>query len=317
MRCSRCLMPGQVSPIQDGLCERCRNPAPPPDLSVYRQDLSQLLATRPRAVVCLSGGKDSTYLLYRLKVEYNLDVVAFTVDSNVPDVAWDNMTRTCKALGVRHVVHRPPSDDALFRWLLTHQRPEGAVRTVCWVCAPRFEADALRFAMSESREVVFAGYSPGQPKDRMVYEYPLAYLRTDWTPTDLPESLRDNRFWRGDLEGTKFPRYIAPFHAWSYDQAEIMSKVVSLGLIKNSRSASPIHSNCPLNWLLMYSDLRNLGYNPYAPEFADLIREGRASRTYWRWAQPVVNWMIRHQVGWGSEVRRQLRRLNLRPEDLR
>ena len=56
-----------------------------------------------------------------------------------------------------------------------------------------------------------------------------------------------------------------------------MKKVVQLGLVSNSRHASPVHSNCPLNWLLMYSDLQNLHYNPYAPEFSTLIREGKAS----------------------------------------
>ena len=55
-----------------------------------------------------------------------------------------------------------------------------------------------------------------------------------------------------------------------------MKKVVELGLVASSKHASPVYSNYPINWLLMYSDLKNLGYNPYAPEFATLIREGKA-----------------------------------------
>jgi len=58
-----------------------------------------------------------------------------------------------------------------------------------------------------------------------------------------------------------------------------MRQVVRLGLVRRSSHASPIVSNYPINWLMMYSDLKHFGYNPYAPEFADLIREGKAEPT--------------------------------------
>ncbi|HEV3006781.1 MAG TPA: hypothetical protein VGX78_20090, partial [Pirellulales bacterium] len=117
--------------------------------------------------------------------------------------------------------------------------------------------------------------------------------------------------------GTRFPRYLAPFHAWPYDQAEVMAQVVKLGLIASRAKASPVRSNCPLNWLLMYSDLRNLGYNPYAPEFSALIREGKASRWYWRVMGPFVNAMLRSKLLLGRQVTESLRWLELTPADLR
>jgi hypothetical protein len=96
-----------------------------------------------------------------------------------------------------------------------------------------------------------------------------------------------------------------------------MKKVVELGLVSNSRHASPVHSNCPLNWLLMYSDLKNLHYNPYAPEFCKLIREGKASRAHWRIGMPVVNAMIRTQTFLGSNVKSSLEWLDLDVDDLK
>ena len=88
-------------------------------------------------------------------------------------------------------------------------------------------------------------------------------------------------------------------------------------LAASGRHASPIHSNYPINWLLMYSDLRSFGYNPYAPEFAALIREGKASRSYWRIMAPLVDAMILHRIGPGREVTRSLGWLGLTPADLR
>jgi hypothetical protein len=84
-----------------------------------------------------------------------------------------------------------------------------------------------------------AGYSPGQPlPERMEYEFPsLAICEVDWTPPEL-RALGEfgdadlGRFWNPKRYalGIKFPRYLAPFHAWRYDQDEIM---------KRSRSAGP------------------------------------------------------------------------------
>ncbi len=279
-------------------------------------------------LVNLSGGKDSCYLLHRLKRDYRLNVLAFTTDMNVPDVAWDNIRRTIDKLGVDHIVYRPKRDfyRKLYRYLLQNQEERGAVRTVCYVCAPLFEGYALALAVEKRIPLVLAGYSPGQPEpDRMTYEFSRAMItQTDWTPAEVRESGLFSEeelrlFWNPFRypPGTEFPRYLAPFHAWPYSQSEVMTKVVELGLSSNSRHASPVHSNCPLNWLLMYSDLQNLHYNPYAPEFSKLIREGKANRLQWRIAGPVVNGMIRTKTFLGRNVQTSLKWLELTPVDLK
>jgi hypothetical protein len=147
---------------------------------------------------------------------------------------------------------------------------------------------------------------------------------TDWTPPALqkvvsftPADL--NRFWNPQQypTGTRFPRYLAPFHAWPYDQAQIIKRVFELGLVARRSNASPVYSNYPINWLLMYSDLRHFGFNPYAPEFAELIRRRKANRLYWRTMAPFVDFMIRHKVLLGRTTVEQMRWLGLEEEDLK
>ncbi len=297
-------------------------------------DLERTLADvrgqgRPYDVlVCLSGGKDSLYLLHRLKVDYRLNVLAFTTDVSIPDVAWRSIRRTVAKLEVDHLVYRPP--DAfyrkLFRHLLTHQEERGAVYTVSYVYAPLFEGDALQVALEKGIPLVAAGYSPGQPEpERMVYEFSRKLVcSTDWTPPGLRDAsifteAELARFWNPARypAGTTFPRYIAPFHAWDYDQDKVMSEVARLGLVDKASHASPVVSNYPINWLLMYSDLRNFGYNPYAPEFSALIRSGKASRTYWRLMAPLVDLMISRRVFLGRNVTSHLRWLGLTAEELK
>jgi hypothetical protein len=344
-RCKQCLLPAAV-PGSDidraGVCGLCRQALPSPESQAAAEsqrqerkaELERTLAAlrgqgRPYdALVCLSGGKDSLYLLHRLRVDYGLNVLAFTTDVNIPEVAWRSIRRTIAKLEVDHLVYRPP--DAfyrkLFRYLLMHQEVRGAVYTVSYVYAPLFEGDALQVAMEKRIPLVAAGYSPGQPEpERMVYEFSRRLVaETDWTPPGLREAgifteAELARFWnpRRYPAGTDFPRYVAPYHAWEYDQDQVIREVVRLGLVDKASHASPVVSNYPINWLLMYSDLRSFGYNPYAPEFSTLIRSGKANHAYWRVMAPLVDLMIRRRLFLGRNVTSHLRWLGLTAEDLK
>jgi len=341
-RCRNCLLPAQVPGADldaSDVCAFCRGYRPVQDADRaalrerWRADLEAAIraarGTGPYdALVCVSGGKDSIYLLHRLKVEYGLNVLAFTTDVNIPPVAWSSITRTVTKLGVDHLVYRPADEfyRRLFRFLLENQEERGAVYSVSYVYAPLFEGDALAVATDRKIPLVFAGYSPGQPDpERMEYEFSRKLIcETDWTPPGLRQSKAFSesdlaRFWNASRypAGTRFPRYLAPFHAWNYDQDQIMRQVFELGLVARRAHASPVHSNYPINWLLMYSDLRHFGYNPYAPEFAALIRTGKAKRTYWRMMAPLVDLMIRRKLLLGSNISKQMRWLGLQDSDLR
>jgi hypothetical protein len=340
--CTNCLIPSTVPNVSldaQRICNLCHD-RELIDLGVEEQlrakreaDLERALADcRGKAeydvLVNLSGGKDSCLLLHKLKHEYGLNVLAFTTDMNIPECAWKNIRRTVDKLGVHHVTYTPPKEfyRKLYRFLLQNQEDRGAVRTVCYVCAPLFEGYSLKLATEKGIPLVLAGYSPGQPEpERMEYEFSRELLcDTDWTPAEVRDSglFNDDElsmFWNplNYPQGTYFPRYLAPFHAWRYSQTEAIKSVVELGLIANSRYASPVHSNCPVNWLLMYSDLQNLGFNPYTPEFSQLIREGKANRFYWRIMGPVVNFIIRHKILMGRNVTTSLQWLGLTTNDLR
>ena len=346
-RCARCLLPSAVPGAdldKNNICSFCRDYDPKQEQSQedqrlgYEADLEKTLReTRGRkgydALVCLSGGKDSIYLLHRAIKDYGLRVLAYTIDANIPEVAWENIRKTVDVLQVDHLVYRPPLEfyRKLFRYLLLNQEPRGAVYTISYVYAPLFEGDALTTAYEKDIPLVLAGYSPGQPeKERMEYEFSRKLIcATDWTPPGLREAgvFSDEelmRFWNPQryASGSNFPRYIAPFHAWKYNQGEIMEKIVQLGLVPHKSNADPVLSNYPVNWLLMYSDLKNFGYNPYVPEFASLIRSGKASRSDWVIKAPVVDYIIKKRLGgWGNArlgriVTDQMRWLDLQHDDL-
>ena len=342
-RCLKCLLPDAVPGANldaVGICAACRSYSSSQasleeDRRVkFERDLEQSIRnTRGRGrgsydcLACFSGGKDSIYMLYKLKKEYGLKVLAFTCDLDIPPAGWDNIRRTIEILDIDHVTFKPPMEfyRKFFRYLLRNQDARGAVRSVCYVSAPLTEGYALRLATEKQIPLIFAGYSPGQPDpDWMLYEMPRRKIcEFDWTPRALRESgLFDEAdlsyFWNPQrfAAGTQFPRYLAPFHAWNYDQAEVMRKVSELGLVASRRNANPIFSNSPFQWLLMYSDLKHLGYMSYAPEFCSLIRRGKASPRLWRLGFPVVDFMLRHRVLMGKHVTRTCEWLGLNLDEL-
>lgn len=339
-QCKRCLITDAVSGVSistQGICNLCLNYHPSKkkeeeSRQAREADLEKALRDcRGQAeydcLVPVSGGKDSIYLLYKLKVEYGLKVLAFTTDINIPPIAWDNIIRTLNKLEIDHAIFRPSKNfyKKLFGYLLKNQEKRGAVYTVSYVYAPLFEGDAIKLAIEKNIPLILAGYSPGQPEpERMLYEFsPTLISDIDWTP---PALKNNNFFTDQDLsrffnpnsypKDTCFPRYLAPYHAWQYNQEEIMKKVVELGLVKSGKYASPVFSNYPINWLLMYSDLKHFGYNPYLPEFAALIREGKASLQQWKLMIPIVDFMIRNKILLGSEVKNSLKWLEMSEEEL-
>ena len=340
--CKKCLIPNNVPGADlnsQGIGKFCREynekQMQTNDYSrkKYEEDLEQAIQEcrgkgEYDCLVPLSGGKDSIYLLYKLKFKYNLKILAFTTNVNIPDIAWKNINNCIKRLDIDHITYTPSFTfyTKLFQHLLKNQEKRGAVYTISYVYAPLFEGDAIKLAIQKEIPLILAGYSPGQPEpERMLYEFSPKLIReTDWTPPALRQS---NRFNEAELalfynpqnypSDTRFPRYLAPFHAWEYNQQTIINEVAGRGLVAAKSHANPILTNYPINWLLMYSDLKHFGYNPYHPEFSALIREGKASKTYWRIMTPIVNGMIRHKILLGNEVQKAMKWLDLKDDDLR
>lgn len=340
--CGTCLLTDAVEGValdSDGICNLCRiwqgggKLRQDAQRMHFQQDLESTLRSAKHSgkpydcIVSFSGGKDSCYLLHRLVVDYGLKVLAYTSDYDIPPRTWDNIRRTVKALGVDHHVHRPSRGlyTRFIRHLLKHQGAKGAVHTVCYFWLDIREGDLLRFALEKDVPLIITGYSPGQPEpERMLYEMSPARIAQDWTPEALFDNgvLKEHEralFWNPACydASVKLPRILAPFHAWEYDQAKVTAKVIELGLVQNKVHANPVLSNFTLNWLLMYSDLKHLGYNPYKPEFSKLVREGKAGRTRWRLIFALMDFMVRRQILMGRHIKRSLRDLGLQLSDLK
>lgn len=110
-RCSKCVLPASVPGIsfnQEGQCNWCQTGFPKYTI-MGEEKLRQILAENrkhARDIDCLvgvSGGSDSSYVLFELVSRFGVRAEAFTyVHGGLNDFALDNAGRICKSLGVKH-----------------------------------------------------------------------------------------------------------------------------------------------------------------------------------------------------------------------
>ncbi len=192
-QCKKCLLPEKADGAflnSKGICNYCTDYTTEKQKNYELERNSRLVNFENAIKYCrnkseydclvpFSGGKDSVYLIYKLKYEYKLRILAYTTNANIPDLAWKNIYSTLKKLDVEHISFTPSHHfyKKLFNHLFRNQEERGAVYTISYVYAPLFEGDAIRLAIEKNIPLVLAGYSPGQPDpQRMLYSFHINFF---------------------------------------------------------------------------------------------------------------------------------------------
>ena len=307
-RCRRCILSEAASEIRDGICQHCQQAddgALQSSASRYldsmQTKLDELLRAhqshgqgRYDALLLFSGGKDSAYLLHRLRNEYpNLRILAVTIDNGYfSAVAMDNARRILEHIPTDHMVFRPRGElyRKTFRHAFTHLRAGGCYETV-----DRMDGDLAfdigrNLAADNGIPLMIAGMSPTQV-ERIFglnsFESPRELEcsnRSTSAGFELSEiySTDEMRYWwnGGDRRSAEVPRVIYPFYAWRYDEQEVRDEVIRLGLIEPEKD-NPLATNNDTIPLMLAVDVCQRGYSGFEPEFAELVREGKADRESW------------------------------------
>ncbi len=305
-RCAKCVLPETFPGISfdsDGVCSVCAEFAAQGRSTDSTMRLSgNLLRTiescrgkNPRydAVVAYSGGKDSTFLLYVLKEQFDLRLLAVTFDNGyISDACYANMRKIVDGLHVDHTIIKYRQDhlNAIFlESALSAIYPEHLTKFgsgVCISCIRMVMTAALRIAIEKKLPMVMLGNSPGQvirSEDELIFQdnkIPFALRRQLFTK--LGEKLGS---WAYDYvmltaeeyRTSPFPYMVSPLPILGYDEDHIYRTIAGLGWSK-PRDVDPNSTNCRLNAFGIVRHKNLYRFHPYDYEMSQLVRLGSISR---------------------------------------
>lgn len=338
-RCSRCLLPEtypKISFDKHGVCSYCRRKNffdaekirnLIKNKEKLRKDFEQFLSkikgrNKYDCLLLLSGGKDSIYLLYVLKKHYNLNILAYTVDTGLMNPrAKKNIELVISKLNVDHIFYKPGNDffKKLYRFYLRNPGSETFGDKICSTCSNVIHGLGLIEASNRRIPFVALGYSPDQT-DHYFYKIPRKELNKSWIPKELLRNKKhdvDLEYFWNPKKDDFIPELFLPFHVLDYPSVEeIYTTIEQLGLVKK-RHLSFLKTNCYLAWLLHYLDLNINGYTPYIKIISkniqlEKIHLNTVEKLYYRCGLQL----LKHNLVKISDKKHALEYLDLKINDL-
>jgi tRNA(Ile)-lysidine synthase TilS/MesJ len=303
-RCIRCILPETFPGIkfnEEGVCNFCLEFKGLKHLedkkTEYRKKFETLLKEYKGknsydALMCYSGGKDSTYTSIILKKDYKLNILAITFDNGfVSEQAFCNIRNVMENLGIDHIILKPRFDmlKKIFCECTSHNiyssKTIERASTICTSCMGLVKFSALRMALEKNIPFITFGWSPGQAPitssimknnpqmikmmQKAIFD-PLYQIAGDQI---RPYFLEEEHF-NGSYN---FPYNINPLAFTDYNEEMIYETIYKYGW-KAPLDTDANSSNCLLNSFANVVHKKQFSFNPYSFELANLVREGYLDR---------------------------------------
>jgi hypothetical protein len=321
-RCSRCSLPSNFRNIKfdkNGVCNFCRNHDKFIDkfrrFSLAEKNfLKQVKANRGKyqydCAIGLSGGMDSTYVLYKLVKEYGLNVLAITFDNNfLSDVASTYINIVVRELNVDHVLLSYDKD-------LHYRLYKDAAVQLGWPCVGcSFLGIALVQRYCFDNKIPFVVH--GRARNQMLRELSkyshdsyLPYYGLIYRPFDFSEQLQSIRSVRKSLDKIMgmlikdvqeredfkrkyfidpakcemqqfIPQFIAYFLINDYDERKVIDFMKKEFLNDEKKEFVEYHHyDCLAHDAFMYIYKQAFGWSLMELEIAFDVRDGKISREH-------------------------------------
>lgn len=163
--CKKCILTDAYPGLtfnQEGVCSMCSSnhvfePQGEDKLIRILEEMKAKKRGEYDALVPLSGGKDSMYILYLAVKVYKLKVLAMTYDNGfVSQLAIDNMKRAVEKMGVELVVYKPEPDvlNKIYKNMLLRSGD------ICGACGIAIRASMFKVASDYKIPMMLLGTSP-------------------------------------------------------------------------------------------------------------------------------------------------------------
>ncbi len=305
IRCVRCVLSTSFPGIEldkDGVCNFCRDEildmTDSKSIEAAKIELEGLISSTKStseydAILCYSGGKDSSYTLLKAKRDFGLNILAFTFDNGfISQTAKDNIRRVVDALGVDHIYFKPSVNvfakimKASLCQDLYARSTARRISSGCQSCIWMVNNLALKLALEKDTPLILAGFTIGQiPIDGLIYKNNYEFLMES---RKRPLSIIVNQAGAEAQAYLSIPARLIPANqAYPHtinllclediSEEEIISQIKELGW-EAPQDVDGCSSNCRLNVLNNHAHKLRFGFNPYELELSHLVRRGQLSR---------------------------------------
>jgi hypothetical protein len=302
-KCTKCVLPANFPGItfnDDGVCNYCLSYVP---LRILGEDsLATLLDSirgKGRKYDCLvlvSGGRDSSFVLYKVCKEFGMRTLALNYDSGfASEQAKINLRRITASLKVPLFVARSKRDfqkQSLKRNIIAWARNPSSelAPTLCFGCEEGFLGNAYatatrlripliisgRSGMEDSifKKALFRYHSspfvhrfikiaknPFYIDPRNLYHYLSCYVESPMLITHKRSVIKINLF-----------DYV------EYDEKQMILTLSSLGWEKHPNLSSTWRFDCEIHAIVDHIFYRKLGFSEREELYSQMIREGKIDR---------------------------------------
>ncbi|MGD2085228.1 MAG: amino acid adenylation domain-containing protein [Candidatus Aminicenantes bacterium] len=298
IRCRRCLLPANYPGIRfnaEGICSICQ------EYDGYKEHVNRYFKTpedfitlvknparpdsRHRPYDCLllfSGGKDSSYVLYRL-IDMGLQVLTFTFDNGyISSAAFENIKRITSSLKVENIILKAENMNQVFVESLKSDH------NVCQGCWHALNTLAAKVAHEHGIEIVISGLSRGQIFDmRLKGLFQAGIFAEDQIEKNLlgfrkTFHSKDNKYSRilqVELAETLVEKIkFVDFYRYFNTPVQQIREYLAAKAWVRPGDTGFCSSNCLINDVGIYAYFQEKGYHFYTAPLSWDIRFGQLSR---------------------------------------
>ncbi|AAM04459.1 TPA: hypothetical protein HA338_15250 [Methanosarcina acetivorans] len=303
--CKKCILdsdiPGITINMETGFCHFCETYAP---LSLqekgeYLAKIEELFEKHRGkgnydVIYALSGGKDSSYTLYKLKKDYPfLKVLAVQFNNGfISEGAVKNAKKICKITGsdyyqltMQNKILYDTFRKAAESYDAFPKFAKYRASDICNICITIIKQKLIEQAIVQKVPFIVFAFTAGQSPNPIINLSP-NFIK--WSRNMFETQLqkigihdKDELFLVKnkvieDLEGSA-PSILHPLCLWEYSEDKVLETLLEIGWeppgINDSNS-----TNCTLNSFACYNHLEKYGFHPYTFDIAGLVRSGEMSR---------------------------------------
>ncbi|MFZ2497793.1 MAG: asparagine synthase-related protein [Methanosarcina sp.] len=303
--CKKCVLDSDIPGItinkETGLCHFCETykPLSSQEKSDYLTKIEGLFEEyggrgKYDVIYALSGGKDSSYTLYKLKKDYpSLKVLAVQFQNGfTSEGAVKNAKKMCKITGSDYyqlTMGKEILYDTFRKAAESYDAfPKFAkyrASDICNVCITIIKQKLIEQAIIQKAPFIVFAFTAGQSPNPIINLSP-SFIK--WSRSLFETQLqkigiddKDELFLlkKEVIEnmGESTLSILHPLCLWEYSEEKVLETLLEIGWeqpgINDSNS-----TNCTLNSFACYNHLEKYGFHPYAFDTAGLVRSGEMSR---------------------------------------